>query len=196
MPQLPELLYSVPMTLWQATVHSHVHQSLLDTHSQVWLSLLWSPWVLVHIKFYLCPPEVRRVWRLKLNVIIMYILEVERESELCLKAALLFHGCSSLVFESTTVWTCPSGSLVVSLVKNLPAIQETWVRSLGQEDSLESKGWQLNSVFLPGEFHGQQSLAGYSPWDYKESDLTEQPSLWNSRKAMETEWSLFPTNKE
>ena len=29
-------------------------------------------------------------------------------------------------------------------------------------------------VFLPGEFHGQRSLAGYSPWDWKELDTTEQ----------------------
>ena len=28
-------------------------------------------------------------------------------------------------------------------------------------------------VFLPGESHGQRSLAGYSPWGYKESDMTE-----------------------
>ena len=28
-------------------------------------------------------------------------------------------------------------------------------------------------VFLPGEFHGQRSLEGYSPWDCKESDMTE-----------------------
>ena len=34
--------------------------------------------------------------------------------------------------------------------------------------------WQPTPVFLPGEFHGQKSLAGYSPWDHKESDMTEQ----------------------
>ena len=28
-------------------------------------------------------------------------------------------------------------------------------------------------VFLPEEFHGQRSLAGYSPWGHKESDMTE-----------------------
>ena len=33
-----------------------------------------------------------------------------------------------------------------------------------------------HSVFLPGEFHGQRSLAGYSPWDLKELDTTEQLS--------------------
>ena len=30
--------------------------------------------------------------------------------------------------------------------------------------------------FLPGEFHGQKSLAGYSPWDHKEPDITEEPT--------------------
>ena len=29
-------------------------------------------------------------------------------------------------------------------------------------------------VFLPGEFHGQRSLAGYSPWGRKESDMIER----------------------
>ena len=33
--------------------------------------------------------------------------------------------------------------------------------------------WQPTPVFLPGEFHGQRSLAGYSPWGRKESDTTE-----------------------
>ena len=33
--------------------------------------------------------------------------------------------------------------------------------------------WLATPVFLPGEFHGQRSLAGYSPWGRKESDMTE-----------------------
>ena len=33
--------------------------------------------------------------------------------------------------------------------------------------------WQPAPVFLPGKFHGQRSLAGYSPWGRKESDMTE-----------------------
>ena len=56
-------------------------------------------------------------------------------------------------------------------------MQETWVRSLGQEDPLE-KGMQPTPVFLPGECHGQRRLAGYSPWSHKESDTTEQPVLF------------------
>ena len=52
--------------------------------------------------------------------------------------------------------------MVAQMVKNLPAMQETWVRALGWEDSLE-KEWQPTLVFFPGEFHGQRSLVGYSP---------------------------------
>ena len=33
--------------------------------------------------------------------------------------------------------------------------------------------WQPTPMFLPGEFHGQRSLVGYSPWGHKESDTTE-----------------------
>ena len=54
-------------------------------------------------------------------------------------------------------------SLVAQTVKNLPAMQETHVWSLDQEDPLE-KGWQPTSVFLSGESHEQRSLSGYSPW--------------------------------
>ena len=56
-------------------------------------------------------------------------------------------------------------------VKNLPATQEIWVRSLGWKDLLE-KEWQPTSVLL-GEFHAQKSLTGYSPWGRKELDTTE-----------------------
>ena len=58
------------------------------------------------------------------------------------------------------------------MVKNLPPMQETQVWSLGQKDPLE-KGLTPFPVFVPGEFHGQRSLAGYSPWGNKESDTTD-----------------------
>ena len=63
------------------------------------------------------------------------------------------------------------GFLVAQMVKRLPAVGETLIRSLGQEDSLEK--WQPTPVFLPGKYQGQRSLAGYSPWGCKESDTTE-----------------------
>ena len=37
--------------------------------------------------------------------------------------------------------------------------------------------WQPTPVFLPGEFHGQRRLAGYSPWGRKESGMTGQLAL-------------------
>ena len=63
-------------------------------------------------------------------------------------------------------------SLVAQEVKNLRTMRETGVRSLGQEDPLQ-KGIVPIPVFLPGEFHGQRSLVGYSRWGQEESDTTE-----------------------
>ena len=37
--------------------------------------------------------------------------------------------------------------------------------------------WQHTLVFLPGEFHGQRSLAGYRPWGHKKSDTTEELNI-------------------
>ena len=49
------------------------------------------------------------------------------------------------------------------------------------------KAWQPTAVFLPGEFHGQRSLEGYSPWGGKELDMTE-----HARKQGKTikDWGL------
>ena len=58
-------------------------------------------------------------------------------------------------------------------VKNPPAMHDTRVQSLGREDPVK-KGMATTPVFLPGEFLGQRSLAGYSPWGPKQSDNTEQ----------------------
>ena len=61
--------------------------------------------------------------------------------------------------------------LVAQLVKNLPAIRETWVRSLGWEDPLE-KVIATRSRILAWKIHGPYSLRGC-----KKSDMTEQLSL-------------------
>ena len=61
------------------------------------------------------------------------------------------------------------------MVKNLPAMQETWVQSLSQEDPLEKEmAWQPTPVFMPGKSHGPRSLVGYNPWGGEESDTPEQ----------------------
>ena len=82
-------------------------------------------------------------------------------------------------------------SLVAQMVKNLPAMQETQVRPLGISKIPWRRGILLpTSVFLSGEFHGQSSLADYSTWGCKESDMTAAaaaavkllqscPTLWD-----------------
>ena len=57
------------------------------------------------------------------------------------------------------------------MIKNLPAMREAdpWVgRNPWRRE------WQPTPVFLPGEFHRERNLAGYSLWGCKESDTTEQ----------------------
>ena len=61
-------------------------------------------------------------------------------------------------------------------VKNLPAIQETQVQSVGWEDPLE-KEMATHYSILAWKIHGQRSLVGYSFWGHKESDMTEQLTL-------------------
>ena len=77
-----------------------------------------------------------------------------------------------------TLWTSIVNILILvaETVKKLPAMQEAWVRSLGGEDCWRRK-WQPTPVSLPGEFHGQRSLEGSSPWGRKESDTTEWLTL-------------------
>ena len=53
--------------------------------------------------------------------------------------------------------------ILAQMVKNLPGVWKLpWRRE-----------WQPTQVFLPGEFCGQRSLAGYSPWGHKELHTTE-----------------------
>ena len=63
-------------------------------------------------------------------------------------------------------------SLVAQTVKNLPAMQETWVQSLGWEVPLE-KGMATHSSILGWRIPWTVYMAGCSPWSRKESDMTE-----------------------
>ena len=62
---------------------------------------------------------------------------------------------------------------MAQLVKNLPAMWETWVRSLGWEDPWEKERLPT-PVFCPGESHGQRSLVSYNPWGRKDLETTSQ----------------------
>ena len=59
-----------------------------------------------------------------------------------------------------------------NVVKNLPAMQETWVQSLGLEDPLK-KGIATHSSILTWRIPWTEEPEGYSPWGCKESDMSE-----------------------
>ena len=65
-------------------------------------------------------------------------------------------------------------------VKNPPAN----VGDAGESVSIQlgkiswRRDWQSAPIFLPGKFHGQRSMMGYSPWGWKESDMVEQLSTY------------------
>ena len=64
--------------------------------------------------------------------------------------------------------------MVGQLVKNPPAVQEIWVRSLGPEDPLE-KGMATHSSILAWRIPWTEELGGlHSPWGCKEWDMTER----------------------
>ena len=58
------------------------------------------------------------------------------------------------------------------MVKNLPAKQETWVASLGQEDPLEN-GMATHSSIVAWRIPWMEEPGGYSPRGLKESDTAE-----------------------
>ena len=61
------------------------------------------------------------------------------------------------------------------MVKNLPAVQETWVQSLGWEDPLE-KGIATHSSILALRIPMNRGVESYNSWGHKESDMTEHLS--------------------
>ena len=69
---------------------------------------------------------------------------------------------------------------MAQLVKNPPAMQETWVQSLGWKDPWRKK-WQPTPVFLPGKSYGQRSLAGYSSWGQGQTQLSDKTTTTSTK---------------
>jgi len=82
----------------------------------------------------------------------------------------IFTGCILRVelLDHMTVLSFLGGSVV----KKLPAMQEIWVRSLGQEDSLQ-KGMATQSSILAWEIPWAEEPGGYSLWGHREWDMME-----------------------
>ena len=87
-------------------------------------------------------------------------------------------------------------SLVAQMVKNLPAMRETWVWSLGREDPLE-EGMATHSSILAWRIPWREGPGGCSPWGHKESDTTERlrtHTRWVSygQSMQHPKWCPFP----
>ena len=81
------------------------------------------------------------------------------------------------------VWV--QASLIAQLIKNPPAMQETQVWSLDQEDPLE-EGMATHSSILALEIPWTEESGGYSPWGCKELDMTKWLfSFWGLCKIIE-----------
>ena len=101
-------------------------------------------------------------------------LDTERLSPLPKVTQIVDIRARDLTPGSLTPGTRPKPpSRLAQTVKDPLAMQETRVRSLGREDPPGEGGWLPTPMFFPGEFHGQRSLVGYSPWDCKKLDMTE-----------------------
>ena len=73
----------------------------------------------------------------------------------------------------------PAGAVVKNLPANAGDSRDTvLIPVLGKIPW--KRQWQPTTIFLPREFHGQRTLAGYSPWGCKESDTTEQLTQHNN----------------
>ena len=57
-----------------------------------------------------------------------------------------------------------------------------WIQSLDREDPLEEE-MATHSSILAWKIHGQRSLVGYSPWGYKEMDMTEHEQKLQTAKG-------------
>ena len=88
----------------------------------------------------------------------------------CRHSTVKDHGHISIYSD---IFKIQRASLVAQLVKNLPAMQETWIQSLGQEDPLE-KEMATHSSTLAWKMSWMEEPDGRSPWGRKELDTTEQ----------------------
>ena len=95
------------------------------------------------------------------------------------------------------IWLSPEEELRASQVVQLQRIRKH--KRPGFDLGVRKIPWkrkcQPTPVFLPGEFHGQRSLVGYSPWDYKESDTTECAHAHDQNWEIQTVRNIIQPHK-
>ena len=160
----------------EATLHTHMHSATMSEKSVMKLVPQgWKPENLIHLLLQELPSSAS-----------LQTLQHPLFTEFNIEPA----GKTEMWFRVPHI----RASLVAQMVKNLPAMQKTQVQSLGQKISWKRE-WQPTSVFLPREFHGQRSLAGYSPWGHKESymaDWLTHTHKAEHRRVGPEHWELVP----
>ena len=91
------------------------------------------------------------------------------------------HSNNGILFSAKIKW------VLSSCKRHRKHAFDLWVRKIPCK-----RKWQPTSVFLPGESHGQRSLAGYSPWGHKQSDRTEMTE--HTQKQMS--YQIMKRNRE
>ena len=86
------------------------------------------------------------------------------------------------------------GFLSGSVVKNLPEMQETQVRSLVRKIPWRRK-WQLTPILSPGKFHGQKHLVDCTTWGHKELDISEHTYTHTHSTWILKEKQAIPSKK-
>ena len=85
-------------------------------------------------------------------------------------------ACFYLLYSTFGTWSFLGGTMV----KNPPASAgevrcgfDPWIRESPLKEDMAT-----HTVSMPGKSHGQRSMAGYSPWGLKESDLTKHTCMY------------------
>ena len=121
----------------------------------------------------------------------------------------VMYGCESWTIKNTEQWRIDAFELWCwRRLLRVPWIarrsNQSGLKEISPEYSLEGvmlkvklqyfgkipwrRKWQPTPVLLPGKFHGWRSLVGYSPWDHKESDRTEQLHWWEELTHWKKPW--------
>ena len=156
----------------------HIHNGILHNQNQLLHYLCYCATQPLFTASIAC---LWKLWDSLKKIIILSCLHLEKFS-----VRHMFFWSSIFSIYCVPSWLLYWASLVAQTVKNLPAMWENWVKSLGWEDPLErGHGNPLQYSCLENP-HEQRSLAGYSPWGREESDTTEQLNTPNIANETET----------
>ena len=115
---------------------------------------------------------------------------MEFQWNICIGIAIWVLLSETRIFIWIVIWYDCYGYLVVKSLQWGRAGFSPWFGKIPWR-----REWQPTPVFLSGEFHGQRSLAGYSPWGYRELDMTEWLTHTDTWSLTCSKLNSFPHTK-